>query len=329
MIPPRPRNAFPKLERLKRSAVSIIAGFKTKEGIVLCADTQETIGTAKRNVSKLRLEPPGGLAAVKVILAGGDTDDIDRALAVAFCGSTDDATFMDMVIDEAWSSAGNAKSLQEACNRIAQSIRKVHREYVHLYQPGYMPRTDLIYGVKMAGGSRLFSASGPAIHEKDAYATGGAGFYMADFLAARTWEHGLNLRQCIILAAYILFEAKLHVDGCGGDSHIGVLRNHGTSGLVHWDKVEAITRLTERSDKASGGFILHAADLTYTRDEFLAVGKAVLDILADSRESEREHLERMSKMLQDIFQQPVHDEEGLPTYPKSLQERHKDFEKER
>ena len=40
--------------------MTIIAGFKCSEGIVICADTQETIGTSKRSVPKLRFEPFGG-----------------------------------------------------------------------------------------------------------------------------------------------------------------------------------------------------------------------------------------------------------------------------
>jgi 20S proteasome alpha/beta subunit len=56
---PKPRIFRPKPRRLqKRRAVTIVAGFKTIDGIVLCADTQETIGgISKRNVPKLRFEP--------------------------------------------------------------------------------------------------------------------------------------------------------------------------------------------------------------------------------------------------------------------------------
>jgi hypothetical protein len=33
--------------------MTIIAGFRCQDGIVVCADTQETFGSAKRNVPKL------------------------------------------------------------------------------------------------------------------------------------------------------------------------------------------------------------------------------------------------------------------------------------
>src|SRR6266404_5629863 len=72
--------AYPPIRRAE--AVTIIAGFKGYDGIVLCADTQETVQGFKRKVPKLRVEP------AKV---GGD-------LAVAFCGAGH-GPFIDKVVD--------------------------------------------------------------------------------------------------------------------------------------------------------------------------------------------------------------------------------------
>ena len=38
---------------MEQIAVTIIAGFRCQDGVVICADTQETSGSAKRNVPKL------------------------------------------------------------------------------------------------------------------------------------------------------------------------------------------------------------------------------------------------------------------------------------
>ena len=55
MMAPRP--LYPKPSRPpRRKAVTIIAGFRSDEGIVICADTQETVEGTKRNVPKLRYE---------------------------------------------------------------------------------------------------------------------------------------------------------------------------------------------------------------------------------------------------------------------------------
>jgi hypothetical protein len=83
----------------EREAVTIVAGFKSGDGVVLCADTQETAGNlAKRNVPKLRFEPSSSYAILQRILSG----EKDEGLAVAFCGATDNGPFLDMLIDEAW-----------------------------------------------------------------------------------------------------------------------------------------------------------------------------------------------------------------------------------
>src|SRR5256885_14749833 len=90
----------------RRKAVTIIAGFKSYEGIVICADTQETVEHAKRNVPKLRFEPANH--------AKGSTDD----LAALFCGSSNDGPYVDKLIENAWESAQTATSLDEACAEI-------------------------------------------------------------------------------------------------------------------------------------------------------------------------------------------------------------------
>ncbi len=89
-------------ERLpERRAVTIIAGFKGYDGVILCADTQETVQGFKRKVPKLRVEPEKG---------GGD-------LAVAFCGAGH-GPFIDKVVERAWKDAQIAGSLDDACAEI-------------------------------------------------------------------------------------------------------------------------------------------------------------------------------------------------------------------
>ena len=150
--------------------MTIVAGFKSYEGIVLCADTQETVGISKRNVPKLRFEPAAG--ASKGVLPGD--------LAVCFCGATNNGAFMDEMIDRAWQEVQPATSLDEACEFIRSSIKSYHAEGAKIYQVGLCPETELIYGVKMHGDGRLFYALGPAVTQRDTYAIGGIGAYMGD-----------------------------------------------------------------------------------------------------------------------------------------------------
>jgi len=313
MINPFPK-PYPKPQRLpERHAVTIVAGFKTAEGVVLCADTQETVGgISKRNVPKLRFEPSDPYYRAARVLGGDDTNE----LAVAFCGATDNGAYLDMLVDEAWEASKDAPSFEQACELIKQSIKDTYREYGGIYQSGQLPSTEIIYGVKMAQRSKLFYALGPAISETDRYHSGGIGSYMADFIASRMYDEYLNIRQCIILAAYVLFQAKEHVDGCGGDSHIAVLRNQGTSGRVSFENVKSATKLVEVSDKTIGELLIHYADMGLTKEEFTKKANLAFDQLLAFRASETERFSEHKKLWDTFFGTVLHDEVGLPTPPR-------------
>jgi hypothetical protein len=114
-----------------------------------CADTQETVSGAKRNVPKPRFEP-WGLLGKKMKRARSD-------LATAFWGAGF-GPFIDKVVDEAWNAAQAAPSLDDACAQIEESIKHQYEEFGHIYQSGQCPEVQLIYGVKMNGLSQLFDA---------------------------------------------------------------------------------------------------------------------------------------------------------------------------
>lgn len=216
----------------RRKGVTIVAGFRSYEGIVICADTQETVNNlSKSNVSKVIFQPSGQYGQSHAL----STDD----LAVAFCGASDNGAFVDKLVENAWEDAQMGTSFDEVCILIESSIEKTYKRYGQIYQTGSCPSADLIYGVKMFGTSKLFSASGPIVLERKTHYSGGVGYYMADFLSSRMYHDSMSLRQCVILAAYILFQAREHVDGCGGESQIAVLRDDGVSGVVDWD-IESI-----------------------------------------------------------------------------------------
>jgi hypothetical protein len=277
----------PKLQRLpERKAVTIVAGFKCQDGVVLCADTQETINhISKRNIPKLRVEPSSSEVASRIFHKQPD-------IAVAFCGATDNGPFLDEIIERAWQSVRNASSLSEATVFIDHSIKNSYEEFGRIYQPGCLPTTEIIYGIKMDGDSRLFYSLGPAVNEKSEYATGGVGLYMADFLATRMYRSEWNIFQGAILAAYILFETKEHVDGCGGESHIAILPNNGECRLARPKSVEAITRMLRTVDIVTSRLWVESADLGTQSEQFKKNIEAVVSTLMDAREQYSEDVMR-------------------------------------
>jgi hypothetical protein len=130
-------------------------------------------------------------------------------------------------------------------------------------------------------------AVGPAVNEKQEYCTGGIGTYMADFLPARVYTDGLTVQQCVILAAYILFQTKEHVDGCGGKSHIAILREDGPSGLVDSQRVEAITENLQRPGAELGSLLLASSNLDLSDGEFREQADSAYKFLEMFREEQR------------------------------------------
>jgi 20S proteasome alpha/beta subunit len=300
---PRPRVVKP--ERLpERNAVTIIAGFRSEDGVVLCSDTQETISVAKRNVAKLKVHPEFDLFK---ILGGTD-------LMTAFCGAGY-GPFIDLLTRRAWEAAEQCGSVDDAAAEIEKSIKNTHREY-EVYRPyeQYYMNTEVIFGVKMEGVSLLFSAVGPIVNPVDYYA-GGQGHYMADFLASRMYRSHLDLYQCVIIAAYVLLQAKEHVDGCGGASHIAVLRNQGESGLIDQARVDIVTELVGAVDRKFGEAIINASNLWIEKKEFDDTLRLMEDLVGFAREGAKEKIkqsEESYKLLGTFLgAQYVHDPLGF------------------
>ena len=235
--------------------MTIVAGFKCDDGIVLCADTQETIEPLKRHVPKLRIEP-------KREFYGGDTAE---ELMVAFAGAGD-GPFIDKLVSRAWEGAQIGASIEEVSSDIEKSIKETYKEYGGIYQPGYCPHVSLLYGIKMHGRSLLFRADGPVVNEKDSYDCADTGLYLATFLCSRMYRNNLTLQQATILAAYVLFQAKEHIDGCGGQSHVAILRNTGGSQLS--EELSGINKQIQQIDRTVEQVILSAADLTIDEEKY-------------------------------------------------------------
>jgi 20S proteasome alpha/beta subunit len=270
----------------ERKAVTIVAGFKSRDGVVLCADTQETIaGFSKRQVPKL------------VSLPLYDSEAEEPNLAAVFCGATDNGPFLDELIHETWDAVQQAKSFAEACRTAKEAIQEHYRKFGAIYQVGCCPTAELLYGIKMDGQSSLFSALGPSVNENDGYATGGIGCHLANFLIDRMGYESdwMTLRQCLIIAAYVLFQTKQYVDGCGGETQIAILQISGPSGKVNHCLVDWITSLVCAADEQLGHALLTSADLSIDHVKFRENMESIVEVLAIAREYEREKIDKFRK----------------------------------
>ena len=297
----------------KRQVVTIIAGFKCQGGLVVCADTQETFGSAKRNVPKLEF--------YKGPTCSEDYQTmINHDLALVICGAGD-GPFVDKIASRAWDALRGVADIWEASEAVESMIKETYREFGQIYQVGECPRAELIYGITIRGQSRLFQAIGPLVNERD-YASSGIGYYLADFLTSRMrGEAWLTTRQTVILAAYILFQAKEHVEGCGGESHIAVLRESESSGKVDFRLIQHITEYLKSADQCTGEMLLAAADFSIDNSETASRISLLVDQLQFMRDREIAQLAEDKKSDSFIFRSMYSREEddlGLPVTPTPL-----------
>jgi hypothetical protein len=135
----------------------------------------------------------------------------------------------------------------------------------------------------------------------------------------------LNVRQTVILAAYILFQAKEHVEGCGGDSHIAVLREKESSGMVDPRLIEHVTEYLKLADIYTGEMLLASSDFTIYEDSVSENLISLVDSLKFVRQREKRRLDDDRKedltLLSWIGPNREEDDLGLPLTPPSVPEK--------
>lgn len=239
--------------------MTIAAGFVARDGIVLCADTQETYGQLlKLNTPKIIVRPDSFVpTGPRIVFAGAGH-----------------GPFIDKLANEAWKRVSTRTPIgqfAEVCDDIEASIKDVHEEFGRIYQSGAMPEAELIYGVAVGGRTALFKAHGPIVNPVSGYASVGVGLYLADYINARLGLDSPELADSgwyEILAVYLLQQAKEYIEGCGGDSHVLTLRASGKISRVDPADVALIANHISALDRNSSSVLMSSPDLKLSNDEF-------------------------------------------------------------
>jgi 20S proteasome alpha/beta subunit len=220
MIAPRPLigNALPNIKRLPgRRRMTIALGISTSEGIIIAADTEET-GYFKRHQPKILLaniEIPDGLAmagAAMAITGAGDADYLD-----AISEELKDCFFQHWREDSG--------SIEGAVKEQLHAFYEKHVIPFSGFPDADRPSLSLIIGMQKNGESRLFMTSKNAIRPGGAYDAVGVGAELAKTLLQRLYPRFPTLDVAEALAAYVAFQVKELIPGCGKDTTIVRLEN--------------------------------------------------------------------------------------------------------
>jgi len=268
--------------------MTIAAGFVARDGIVLCADTQETYGDLlKINTSKILIRPDEYLPGPRVIFAGAGH-----------------GPFIDKLANEAWKRV-YAKtpqgSFSEVCDEIESSLKDTHEEFGRIYQPGTMPSAEMIYGVASEGRIGLFRATGPIVNPVEKYASVGIGLYLADYIHDRLGLASAGLADhgwYEILAVYLLQQAKDYISGCGGDSHVLTLGRNGKIRVVDRADVMLIANHVKQLDRNSSSVLMSTADLDLSDRELEGRIEIFLTLARNLRKEQKADRQRIEAWRQ-------------------------------
>jgi 20S proteasome alpha/beta subunit len=206
--------------------VTIAAGFVANDGIVLCADTQQTIsGYIKTYDGKVHLYVSRGYEVTMAVAGAGTSDYIDTARSAITRDFTDH------------------KTLPEIENYLRQELLKFFDE--HLARWAYFPErerptVELLIGVT---GKKipptLFHFAGTAFAPTSHKAIGD-GVLLANELINQSCFGNYTVNELGSLAIYILSKVKRGVEGCGGTTHVVGLRKGGDFALTDHKEIKKL-----------------------------------------------------------------------------------------
>jgi hypothetical protein len=215
MMPKPPRPKPISLWRKENKRVTICAGFKSNFGVVLCADSQETVGVMKFDAPKLIVLP-----------SHGEPDDQVR---MAFAGAGD-GPFIDKLVEKMWEAAqrGPGMTHQQVLERVEDANLEWHKKIWEVYGREDRPEAHILISLYTPNEVSLYKATGPIITEVDSHAFVGIGGELGNFLAQHLRSGCDSLQEDVGISLYILDNAKKFVDGCGGDTQIAAMMIDGS-----------------------------------------------------------------------------------------------------
>jgi hypothetical protein len=225
--------------------MTAIAGFHCADGLLVCADMEESSGYSKRSVRKLYHAQFGaGNEAWEIVIGGA--------------GSA-------IIIDNVIGRLGGlfARIVPPVGRRVGQAIEEVllavHKRYIwpnkstnHEFRLliGLSPRTSIPKEQRFITTVDIV----PAVEHQASHVSIGVGADMVNYFADRLFTESMASQEAIQLATFIFREVKEAVSDCGKKTEMWFLPNDGVSPGVHIDpkQIEELENLLPDSTDLLG-----------------------------------------------------------------------------
>lgn len=231
--------------------MTIAAGFVCMDGIVLCADTQESIpGYTKHSTDKIDRWEDENLTFA--ITGSGDSEIIQTVAQHIIEAGRREYTPNNYLYGD------RAKTL------IEEAFLKFFKKHLLPYPQNERPFVELLIAIQCHHNRYLLKASGTTVRNLDPGISPGAdcigsGVMLGHSLIEKLYNPFIDLDDLIIVACYIVFQAKKWVDGCGGNTDLLVLTDKLRTGMSS-NEIEALEKLFGQYDQACGHLLTAIAN---------------------------------------------------------------------
>jgi hypothetical protein len=219
----------PKVRLPERRHMTIAIGFRCMDGLVVCADTQETIADIKTDTQKIRSFHYTDKFAV-VMVGAGSSDYVDNAIEdiTDGLGLLRQFTWIDLY-----------KNIKVSYLNFFDTALKPWA----VYPQDERPDIGLILAIAIKGQVwRLLRIRGTALTTVHRFCCSGMGILVGQKLCKELYSATVTTQEMASLAIHILDEIKSGVSGCGGNSDIVLLDRELNYTHLPTEEVEKLER---------------------------------------------------------------------------------------
>lgn len=251
----RPQSLKSRFTVRKRKRVTLIAAFKCDQGVVVCADTKETVTLPGRGQYRVRVTKikPQAAGEYDVVIGGaGDAHLVDgftRRLVAAI---------------SSWPAAlGDAE--------IESNVSDLLLDY-HSNQVAATPRADALDFIMCLKSKRdphisLWELRDVEIAPIDTYSLIGWEEPIYDYEVKWLYRDGLRLAQAALLGIRLFTMAKNTSDYVGGDTQLIVITDHGMDALDQ-EQVDMLKERVQTFNDALAQLVLDLPDTSIEQGKF-------------------------------------------------------------
>jgi hypothetical protein len=213
--------------------MTIAIGFRSNDGVLVCADSQLTVGEVKNYDGKVDLH---------VFYEKGKPSKYRLSFAVAGAGDVD------------YIATARTKLMADfpECQNDKEMAVELERRWLeffnsHLAPWAYFPADDRPYVELLIGVSgtnvhhRLYHCVGTAFHETTEKAIG-SGVILAGDMLSRYAMGNRTVYDNLVIATYIIAKVKRGVQHCGGSTQMTALRKGGDFAFSEKSEIEQLEK---------------------------------------------------------------------------------------